>query len=190
MRKFSVSVVVAMVAMAASAGCMKQSPKLAQHSFDRGMGAQRGVRDALFVKGWGMTRIAGQEANGKELAMAKVALLRAQLDGSFSPQKSEEILDKLGDRVAANEPLVSKSFAWLAFLMQQGERADQMLGNVDFFLESQRPIWQQMSEQAPGAMDDAKQAYESWKGVLGPVWDAIKKIFQPTNKVVSAQPTE
>jgi len=189
MRKVLFSVVVA-VAMAASAGCMKQSPKLAQHSFDRGMDAQRGVRNALFVKGWGMTRIAGQEANNKEVALAKVDLLRSQLDKTFSPEKSEAILDRLGGRIAANEPLVSKSFAWLAFLMQQGERADTMLGNVDFYLESQHPIWQQVSEQVPGAMDDAKQAFESWRGVLGPVWDAVKKIFQPANKVVSAQPTE
>ena len=187
MRKFSVAV--AAVAMAMSVGCA-QSAKLAQHSFDRGMEAQRGVRDALFVKGWGMTRIAGQEANNKEVALAKVDLLRAQLDKTFSPEKSEAILDKLGGRIAANEPLTSKSFAWLAFLMQQGERADQMLGNVDFYLESQHPILQQVSGQVPGVMDDAKQAFESWKVVLGPLWDAVKKIFQPTNKVVPAQPTE
>lgn len=186
MRKIPVSVAVVAVALAMSAGCA-QSPKLAQRSFDRGTNVQRGVRDALFVKGWGMTRIAGQEANGKELALAKVDLLRAQLDGTLTPQKSEEILDKLGNRVAANEPLVSKSFAWLAFLMQQGERADAMLGNVDYYLESQHPIWQQMSEQVPGAADDAKQAYESWKDVLGPMWDAIKKVFQPEVSAESAE---
>jgi hypothetical protein len=185
MRKISFSVAAA-VAVALSAGCA-QSAKLAQHSYDRGMDAQRGVRNALFVKGWGMTRIAGQEANNKELALAKVDLLRSQLDKTFSPEKSEEILDRLGDRIAHNEPLVSKSFAWLSFLMQQGDKADEMLGNVDFYLESQHPIWQQLSEQVPGTMDDAKQAFESWKDLLGPVWDSIKKIFQPADKAVQPQ---
>jgi len=187
MMKISVSAAVAAVALVLSAGCAAQSPKLAQRSYDRGMDVERGVRNSLFVKGWGMTRIAGQEANNKEVALAKVDLLRSQLDGTFNPKRSEEILDSLGNKIAANEPMVSKSFAWLSVLMQQGDKADEMMGNVDFFIESKRPAWEQVSEQVPGAADDAKQAYESWKVVLGPAWAAIEKLFKPTDKAVQPQ---
>ena len=175
-----------------STGCA-QSAKIAQVSFDRGMEVQRDVREALFTKGWGMTRIAGHEANSKAVAEAKVDLLRAQLDGTFTPEKSEEILDGLAQRIANNEPPVSKSFAWLSFLMVQGERADAMLGNVDYYLESQRPIWSQVSEQVPGTLEDAKQAYENWKDVIGPVWDAVKGLFpsdQPAGPAPEPEPAE
>jgi len=189
MRRFLFTTAALAMLATLSTGCA-QSSKVAQMSFDRGMGVQREVRDALFTKGWGMTRIAGHEANNKVLAEAKVDLLRAQLDGSFTPEKSEEILDKLAERIANNEPHVSKSFAWLSFLMVQGERADTMLGNVDYYLESQRPIWSQMSDQVPGVMDDARQAYENWKDVIGPVWDTVKGLFQPAGDSPAPAPTQ
>lgn len=167
---------VGIVVMLASTGC-HQGPKLAQHSFDRGMQAQRDVRESLFVKAWGMNRIAGAEANGKAAAEAKVALLRAQLDGTFSPEVSEKIIEELADRIAHNEPLTTKGFAFLAFLMQQGELADAMLGNVDFYLQSQHGIIEQLSDQVPGTVDDMERAYGKWKDLLGRSWESIKGIF-------------
>jgi len=160
----------------ASVGC-SQSAKLAQRSFDRSMQVQRDVRKSLFVKAWGMNRIAGAEANGKALAQSKVALLRAQLNGKFSPEVSEKIIEELADRVARNEPLTTKGFAWLAFLMQQGERADAMMGNVDFYLQSQHGIIEQLSDQLPGTAEDIASEFGRWKELLGGSWESVKGMF-------------
>ena len=168
--------IIATASLVISSGCA-QGPKLAQRSFDRGMQAQRDVRGSLFVKAWGMNRIAGAEANGKAVANAKVALLRAQLNGTFSPEVSERIIEELASRVAHNEPLTTKGFAWLAFLMQQGERADAMMGNVDFYLQSQHSIIEQISDQVPGTVEDMEQAYGKWKDLLGGSWESIKDMF-------------
>lgn len=169
------AVAIALAALVTT-GC-HQAPKLAQHSFDRGMQVQRDVRESLFAKAWGMNRIAGAEANGKAAANAKVALLRAQLNGTFSPEVSERIIDELADRVARNEPLTTKGFAWLAFLMQQGEKADAMMGNVDFYLQSQHGIIEQISDQVPGTVEDMEAAYGKWRDLLGGSWESIKGIF-------------
>ncbi len=168
--------VVAIASVIPLSGC-NQAPKLAQHSFDRGMQVQRDVRESLFVKAWGMNRIAGAEANGKAAANAKLALLRAQLNGTFSPEVSESIIDELADRVARNEPLTTKGFAWLAFLMQQGEKADAMMGNVDFYLQSQHGIIEQISDQIPGTVEDMERSFGKWKDLLGGSWESIKGIF-------------
>jgi len=168
-------VTIAFVAFA-SAGC-SQSAKLAQRSFDRSMEVQRGVRKSLFIKAWGMNRIAGAEANGKAAANAKVELLRSQLNGQFSPEVSERIIDELADRVARNEPLTTKGFAWLAFLMQQGERADAMMGNVDFYIQSQHGIIEQLSDQIPGTVDDMERSFGRWKDLLGGSWESVKGMF-------------
>lgn len=169
-------IVMIVAAALASAGC-SQSAKLAQRSFDRSMEVQRGVRKSLFIKAWGMNRIAGAEANGKAAAEAKVELLRAQLDGRFSPEVSERIIDELADRVARNEPLTTKGFAWLAFLMQQGERADAMMGNVDFYIQSQRSIIEQLSDQIPGAADDMERSFGRWRDLLGGSWESVRRMF-------------
>ncbi len=174
-RKIAAATVIALAALAAT-GC-NQAPKLAQFSFDRGMQVQRDVRESLFAKAWGMNRIAGAEANGKAAANAKVDLLRTQLNGTFSPEVSEAIIDELADRIARNEPLTTKGFAWLAFLMQQGEKADAMMGNVDFYLQSQHGIIEQISDQVPGTVDDMEASFGKWKELLGGSWESIKSIF-------------
>jgi len=168
---------IAIVAVAFAATGCSQSAKLAQRSFDRSMQTQRDVRKSLFVKAWGMNRIAGAEANGKALAQSKVALLRAQLDGKFSPEVSEKIIEELADKVARNEPLTTKGFAWLAFLMQQGERADAMMGNVDFYIQSQHGIIEQLSDQLPGSVDDVAAQFSRWKELLGGSWESVKGMF-------------
>lgn len=164
-----------LVCLAVSAGC-SQGAKLAQNAFDKAETSQEQISAAMFTKAWGMTRIAGSEANGKAVAEAKVALLRAQLDGTFTPAKAEEIIDKLNTQVANNEPYVSKSFAWLAFLLTQSERASAMRGNVDFYLQSQHPIAEQLSSQVPGSVDDIKASYANWEPVLGPMRSEWQKI--------------
>jgi hypothetical protein len=133
---------------------------------------------AFFAKGWGMTRIAGAEANAKEVEIAKVSLLRSQLDGSFTPQKAEEILIDMGNKIAANEPQISKSFAWLAFLLQQSELTQSMLGNVDFYLQSQHSIFEQVSDQVPGEWQDAEGSLDNWATVLGDMIGEAKKIIK------------
>jgi len=157
-------------------GCT-QSVKHAQYAFDRSNKVQEDIDTAFFTKGWGMTRIAAAEANAKEVEIARSALLRAQLDKSFSPEKAEQIINDLSKRIANNEPPMSKSFAWLAFLLQQSERVNSMRGNVDFYLQSQHSIVEQLSDQVPGGWGDLKSSFEDWKPVLGDLKDAAVNVW-------------
>ena len=157
-------------------GC-SQSAKIAQDAFDRSDISQDELNSAMFVKAWGMTRIAGSEANGRAVSDAKVAMLRAQIDNTLTPAKVEQIINDLNTRISENEPYVSKSFAWLAYLLQQNERASAMRGNVDFFLQSQHPIGEQLSSQVPGSVDDIKASYANWEPVLGPMKREAQKLI-------------
>lgn len=162
-----------LLALSGTTGC-GQAVKRAQFAYDRASASQRDVRAALFTKAWGMTRIAGAEANAKSLAEAKVVLLRAQLNKDFGLEKAEQILDQLASEIAKHEPFVSDSFARLSFLLQQGELADAMMGNVDFYLESQRSWASQLTDQAPGVADDVEKAWISVEGLLKPIVDRFK----------------
>lgn len=164
-------------------GC-SQSVKHAQTAYDMAVQNQRNLTESFFVKAWGMTRIAGAEANAKEVESAKVDLLRSQLDGTFSPQKAEEILSRMGTKIATNEPKTSKSFAWLAFLLQQSELTQALLGNVDYYLQSQHSMFEQISDQVPGEWQDAKGSLDNWATVLGDLIEEAKKIVKN-----SGQPT-
>lgn len=156
-------------------GC-NQSPKIAQIAYDRAVKADDDVTTALFVKAWGTNRIAGAEANAKELEKARVELLRAQLKGDLTPEKSEKIIDDLGARIANNEPKVTKGFAWLAFLLQQHERAQSLMGHVDFYLQSQHSIGEQLSDQVGGGWADTKESLGDWNPILGDLTDAATNI--------------
>jgi hypothetical protein len=161
-------------------GCSR-SVKHAQSAHDKATINQRNLTMAFFAKGWGMTRIAGSEANAKEVEIAKVSLLRSQLDGTFTPQKAEEILSDMGNKIAANEPYTSKSFAWLAFLLQQSELTQAMFGNVDFYLQSQHSIFEQVSDQVPGEWEDAKGSIDNWSTMLGELVEEAKKLIGNAN---------
>lgn len=177
----------AVLALAVFSGC-SQAVKHAQTAFDRANSVQDDLTTAFFVKGWGMSRIAGSEANARAVAEAKIDLLRAQLDGTFDAAKSEEILNQLSERIAKNEPYVSKSFAWLAFLLQQSERVQSLRGNVDFYLQSQHSIIEQLSGQVPGGWDDLKGAYEDWKPVIGDIKGATGRLLQKLREAGLADP--
>ncbi len=158
--------VFALVALFPVVGC-SQAVKHAQAAYDRSTKVQDDITMAFVVKTHGLIRIVATEANSKEVEKAKVALLRSQLDGSFTPQKAEEIMTEMGNNIMANEPQISKSFAWLAFLLQQSERAKAMMGNVDFYLQSQHSIFEQLSGQAIASWKDVKKSLEDWKSVIG-----------------------
>jgi len=176
--KAATTIAVALLMLAGNTGC-GQAVKRAQFAYDQASASQRDVRAALFTKAWGMTRIAGAEANGKSLAEAKVALLRAQLNEDFGPERAEQIIDQLANEIAKHEPFVSDSFARLSFLLQQGELADAMMGNVDFYLESQHSWASQLADQAPGVAEDVDKAWDSVEGILKPIIDRFKKDKPP-----------
>lgn len=142
------------------------SQKTAQQSYDKGTSANDSVRSAFFVKGWGLNKALITESRQKFLAQAQLEVAKNSPDGKVDMAKVEEVLRKFESELGQDEVVTSENFAYLSFLMLMGERADNMLDNVDIFVESKKPIWKHLSETTRIGIADVEKEYEAWKPLI------------------------
>ena len=138
----------------------------AQISLERGQQAHLDVRTAFFVKSWGLNRALITEARHKWISKAAETILQKSNNGLIDRQSAMDILAQLNHDIGEDEAVVSESFAYLAFLLIAGERADQYLSQVDSYLESQKPVWRYFSGQTRQTTKDFIQEIEAWKPLI------------------------
>jgi len=151
----------------------------AQISLERGLSAHMDVRTAFFIKSWGLNRALITEARHKWIGRAANSVLESvDENGLIKREKVLDILATLNQDIGQDEAIVSESFAYLAFLLIAGERADQYLSQVDSYLESKKPIWKHLSKSSRDSTSGILREIEAWK----PLIKDIEKIFnKPIN---------
>lgn len=162
----------ALIVAVCCTGC-SQSWKDAKYAFDRGTKHSDDVSTALFVKGWGMNRALITESRSKWVKEAQLKMMRAKEAGLVTQEKVEEIINFLDSEIGKDEAVTSQNFAYLSYCLVQHERAQQMLGNVDFKLESDKPIFLSASEQARASAEDAKSEIDLWVPLIGSLSTSI-----------------
>lgn len=162
----------ALVSVILVVGC-GQSSKMARQAYDSGTQQNGQVRAAMFTKAWGLNRALITEARRKWLNEAEIEILKAGQAGTISPDRACEIVAKFESELGKDEAVSTENFAYLAYLLVLGDRGDEMLGNVDFYLESQKPIWQQFSASARGGARDAISEIDSWKPLIKDIEKAL-----------------
>lgn len=161
-------------AMLFASGC-GQSTKVARQSYDRGTEVNEQVRNAFFAKAWGLNRALITESRKKWVNEATIAILDAAAEGKIGTDRAREITAKLEMELGTDETVASQNFAYLAFLLTLGERADAELGNVDTFIESQRPIWQLGGQTARNTEADVKNELKAWEPLVGDIKNILPK---------------
>jgi len=161
------------LALLVLAGC--SAADRAQLSLEQGTRINVDVRTAFFVKSWGLNRALITEAREKWIGEAANAILDRSVDGKLDRNDAMEILAKLNHDIGQDEAVVSESFAYLAFLLIAGERADQYLGQVDTFLESQKPIWMHLSEEGKEVTPELLREIEMWRPLIRDIEKMIPK---------------
>jgi hypothetical protein len=167
-------VCVYLAALLVSMGC-GQSMKVARESFDRGTDVNEQVRSAFFAKAWGLNRALITESRKKWINEATLSILDAAAEGQIGTDRAREIVSQLETELGTDEVAASQNFAYLAFLLTLGERADAELGNVDFFIESQRPIWSSGSETARNTARDMEAEIKAWEPLVRDIRSILPK---------------
>lgn len=141
----------------------------AQISLNQGIEHNAQTKQALFIKAWGLNRALNNESRQKWLAQATVDVLKRSQEGQISTEEAESILSGLEKEIGKDEVVISKNFAYITFLLINGERADQYLAQVDYYLEKNKPIWYhlyQILRQKPEVVEDNKEL-ENWQQLMG-----------------------
>jgi len=147
--------------------CGCSGAKKAQLSLERGTKVHLDVRTAFFVKAWGLNRALITEARHKWIGRAADSVLNnTDSNGLIKREKVLEIIAILNRDIGQDEAVVSESFAYLAFLLIAGERADQYLAQVDSYLESKKPIWQHLSRRSRDTGKEIISEIEAWKPLI------------------------
>jgi hypothetical protein len=187
-----VIVLVALVCLLILTGC-GQSNKAARQAYDRGTDVNEQVRQAFFVKSWGLNRALITEARRKWVNEATIGMLEAVAEGKIDAKRAREIVSKLETDLGEDETIASQNFAYLAFLLTLGERADAELGNVDFYLEAQRPIWSTGSETVRGTAADVAAEIKAWEPLVKDLRavlpnSLIDQVISPSTKSATKPP--
>ena len=106
-------------------GC--QGANRAQDSLAAGMKINAEVRQAFFIKSWGLNRALITESRRGWFNEAEKQITA----GDLSAEEITKILVKLNDNIGKDEAVVSENFAYLSYLLITGERADQYLAQAD-----------------------------------------------------------
>lgn len=159
-------------------GC--NAAQKAQFSLERGSVIHVDVRTAFFIKAWGLNRALITEARHKWIGEAANEILDNSADGKLEKQIAMDILAKLNRDIGQDEAIVSESFAYLAFLLIAGERADQYLNQVDTYLESQKPIWKHLSKSGQENTRDVLDEIRRWKPLISDIEKMIPKSMAKT----------
>jgi len=147
-------------------GC---SASKAQISLDKGMEHNTQTKQALFIKAWGLNRALNNESRQKWLARATIDVLKHSQDGQISAEEAESILSNLEEEMGRDEIVISKNFAYLIFLLINGERVDQYFIQVDYYLEKNKSIWYHLYQilfPKPKIVEKNKEL-ENWEQLIG-----------------------
>lgn len=144
--------------------------KHAQLSLDAAEAHNTDVRMAFFTKAWGLNRALITESRAKWLALAANKILKSrQQDGQVNGEAVAEVLTTLDNEIGADEAVTTENFAYLTYLLVAGERTDQYLANVDFYLESRKPIWMVLFKDARETVSDGADEATKWKALIGEI---------------------
>jgi len=168
------TVCLCLFALLLAVGCTG-SVNAARNSFDRGSDVNEQVRSAFFTKAWGLNRALITESRKKWVNEATIAILDAAAEGKINTDRAREIVTKLEMELGTDETVASQNFAYLAFMLTLGERADAELGNVDFYIESQRPFWSSGSENARNTARDMETEIKAWEPLVKDIRNILPK---------------
>ncbi len=152
-------------------GCT--SANTAQLSFDKGMESQINVREALFVKAWGLNTALATEGRKKWENGAKLAVLEKSQDKNISTNDAKDIIENFSAEIAQDNIVITENFAYLSFLLLAGERADQFLNNVDFFIESKKPIWSHLGFAAKESTEFFVNEIKMWEPLIRNIQELV-----------------
>lgn len=169
-----VTICLCLFALTLAVGC-GQSNKIARQSYDRGTDVNEQVRGAFFTKAWGLNRALITESRKKWINEATISILEGAAEGKITAERAREIITKLEMELGTDETVASQNFAYLAFLLTLGERADAELGNVDTYIESQRPIWSSGSQTARDTARDVAAELKAWEPLVGDLKGLLPK---------------
>ena len=165
--------VYAVILLICLSGC--QAASRAQYSLSKGMKVNIDVRTAFFVKAWGLNRALITEAREKWVGQAANSILEKAQDGKIETSQAMEVIAKINQDIGQDEAVISESFAYLAFLLVAGERADQYLNQVDGFLESKKPIWNHLLSDSHDTAKDILEEVKRWKPLIRDIESMIPK---------------
>lgn len=172
-----ISIAILIIGLVTFCGC-GQSWKTAITAFDRGTATSDSVSTAYFVKAWGLNRALITESRQKWVKECQLRLMRAEKESKLDLAKMEETLAFLESEIGKDEAVVSQNFAYLSYLLVMHERSQQMLGNVDFKLEADKPILLSASEQAREGIADAQAEIKLWEPLIGSLGQTIPDILK------------
>jgi len=158
------------------AGC-SASLDVAKESYDRAMQANQQVRHALFAQAWGMNRALITESRDKYVAKTELAIVDASKNGVVDVSTARQSVHNLSRDLGQDEVVASQNFAYLSFLLMAGERADQMMGNVDSYLAAQQPIWRSLLHTAQHEVGVGQSEWAFWEPLVGAVVTKAKELL-------------
>lgn len=141
----------------------------AQVSLNKGIEHNAQIKQTLLVQAWGLNRALNNESRQKWIGRARIDVLKCSQEGRITIEEAESILCNLGKEIGLDEIIVSKNFAYLAFLLINGERADQYLSQVDYYLEKNKSIWYHLYQILFQKSDTIKndKELEKWQQLMG-----------------------
>jgi hypothetical protein len=145
------------------------SAERAQNSLQRGLHHNRQTRQALFNQAWGLNRALNNESRQKWLAHATVDVLKRSQEGKITTEEAGSILSSLKEEMGRDEVVISKNFAYITFLLINGERADQYFSQVDYYLEKNKSIWYHLCQILFEKLDvvEDNKGLEKWQQLTG-----------------------
>ncbi len=169
----------------ACAGCApSQATKIAQISFDMGRDVHNATVEALFDKSWQLNQAALNESCAKWVAESRIALGAAAENGLISEDRATEIMLVLKTELQIDQEVAGKNYVYLALLMRNFERANSLIGNMDFYLGSQEGTLIKLADYVNEGYKDIKGKYVDLKDDelltdLRNAWTSLKNKVKP-----------
>lgn len=155
------------------------SAQMAQNSLDKSSDLNGQVRDAYFVKAWGLNRALATESREKNVAQAKLKVAKGELD-------ADKALDFLSEAMRKDETVLTSNFGFLSMLQVAGERADQAADVADSYIEASKPMWKHIFGSARDGIKQVRNEYKAWEPIIGDAKNFIVNLvnsLKPAPKV-------
>lgn len=156
-------------------GCA-QSLKHVEASYSLSEEVRSGVAEGLFNEAVMLNQAALNEACEKWLLQAELALALADTEGDVPLVKAREVIAKLKVELQTDQTGAMRNFLRLATYMRVYERSHALTANVDFYLQSQTPLVDKLSEAALSSYDDVKVEYKKWAPALAELRGALARL--------------
>ncbi len=158
-----------------AAGCA-QSLKHVEASYGLSEEVRNGVAEGLFNEAVMLNQAALNEACEKWLLQAELALALANDEGNVSLVGAREVIAKLKTELQTDQAGAMRNFLRLATFMRIYERSHALTSNVDFYLQSQTPLVDKLSEATLSNYEDVKAEYTKWVPALKELREALGRL--------------